>query len=185
MKLSVLITGISGSGKTSLSLMLAEMGYVAHDMDSVEGLFSMRDRDTMKPVVGYDSNDLDKVRRMRWICDVDRLKALLSNSDSSLNFYCGAASNLFDLMSLFDAVILLKATHDTTRSRLSNRTTSDHGRTAKIQDYILKYKDWWDNELEKKGAIAVDSNGSLAMVAAEVLRVVTAPTAIKPIDTCR
>lgn len=44
MKKSILITGVSGVGKTSISQKLNEMGYRAYDMDSEPELFSMVDK---------------------------------------------------------------------------------------------------------------------------------------------
>lgn len=169
MNKSVLVIGVSGSGKSSLSQKLREMGYSAYDADSMDRLFSMRDRNTMKPIVDYDNGDIEKVKNMRWICNVDRLKQILVNETNALAFYCGTASNLDEIFPLFDIVILLKASPDIIRHRLSSRTTSDFAKKAEIQDHILTYKDWWEDEVVKKGAVVIDANRDLNAVASEVV----------------
>ena len=67
---SILVTGVSGTGKSSLSKKLNDLGYKACDMDSYAGLFLMVDKQTKKPVENHDNADLEKVKAMDWICDV-------------------------------------------------------------------------------------------------------------------
>jgi len=173
MKKSILITGVSGSGKSSLSKRLNELGYKAYDMEEVPELFSMFDKKTGKPMIAHDNADLKKVLDMDWVCDTAKLAALIANESSSITFYCGNASDMDSILPLFDSVFLLKVGPEAMKHRLSTRTGNDFGRTVEVQDWILTWKDWWENDMQEKGAIVIDAHQSLDDVAKEVAQKAT------------
>lgn len=169
MKKSILITGVSGAGKSSLSKKLNEMGYKAYDMEEVPELFSMLDKKTGKPVVDHDNADLEKVMDMDWVCDTKKLASVVENESASMAFYCGNASDMDSILPFFDSVILLKVGPEAIRQRLTTRTDNDFGRTPEIQDWIMTWKEWWENDMQEKGAVVVDAQKSLDEVAKEVI----------------
>ncbi|MEK6809275.1 MAG: AAA family ATPase [Nanoarchaeota archaeon] len=169
MKKSVLITGESGSGKSSVCDELGKMGYKAYDLDGVPGLFSMIDKKTGKPSVGHDNKDLEKVKNIDWVCDVDKLKNIIANEESNLAFYCGAASNFSEIGLCFNSIVLLKASPENLRHRLTTRTSNDYGNTRDVQDWIMSRKEPWENEVEKNGAIVINADQDLHNIALEVL----------------
>lgn len=174
MKKSILITGVSGAGKSTLSNKLNELGYKAYDMEEVPDLFAMFDKKTGKPVVDHDNADLKKVLDMDWICDTEKLASIIANETSELTFYCGNASDMDSILPFFDMAILLKVGEKAMRHRLTTRTTNDFGRTAEIQDWILTWKDWWENDMKEKGAIVIDTDRNVENVIKEVIEKVTA-----------
>jgi len=172
-KKSILITGVAGTGKTSLSRKLNEMGFKAYDMDDYPGLFTMFDKRTGEPVVDHDNTDLEKVGAMDWVCDTEKLASLITHEPDDIAFYCGNASDMDTILPFFDSVILLKIGQETMRHRLTTRTENDFGRTAEIQDWIMKWKHLYENEMEEKGAIVVDAHQSLDDIAKEVIQKAT------------
>lgn len=145
------------------------MGYTAYDIDDVEGLFTMVDKKTQQPVVNHSNDDLQKVQNIDWICSVDNLKKIIADEKSDIAFYCGNASNLDEIIPSFDLIILLKVDSEVARQRLSTRTSNDFGRTKEVQDWLLSWKDSWEREVEEKGAIVIDANRDLSIVASEVI----------------
>src|SRR3990167_11397506 len=98
MKKSILITGVSGTGKSTISEKLNQMGYKAYDMDSYPGLFSMIDKKTKKPVVDHNNENIEKVVGMDWICDKTKLESIIKDESNELAFYCGSASNMEEIL---------------------------------------------------------------------------------------
>lgn len=170
MKKSILITGVSGVGKTSLSNKINEMGYKSYDVDDIPGLFTMIHRKTKLPIKNHDNADLEKVKAMTWICDIEKLKSLIKNEQNDLAFYCGGGSNVYQMMELFDRVILLKLNLETNKYRLSNRTDNNFAKTPEVQDYVMGKKDKWEKIMEEKGAFVVDANKDLDSIAKEVIK---------------
>ena len=169
MKRSILITGVAGSGKTTISNKLKEMGYTAYDIDRVKGLCRMVHKETGATLEKQDNDNLEEVVKGDWICDADELKKLIANTPDKIAFYCGVNSNMEELIPLFDKLIMLKANEEATRERLTNRTSNDFGRTAEVQDWIMTWKDWWEKEMIEKGAVVIDSNRPLDGIVKEII----------------
>ena len=169
-KKSILITGTSGTGKTSLSKRLRDMGYSTHDLDDIKGLFCMIVKNTKQPFVNYDNDNLQKVKNMNWVCGVDKLKSIITNEINKVAFYCGNASNLDEVVPMFDSVVLLKASPEVIRQRLSSRISNDFGRTKEVQDWLMGGRELWEKEVEKFGAIVIDANQGLDVVASNVVK---------------
>ncbi len=169
MKKSVLIVGMSGVGKTSVSKKLTEMGYKAYDLDSELGLCTMVYKGTETPVVDHDNADLEKVKNIDWIYDKAKLIALITNEPSEIAFYCGSATNTDELLPLFDKVVLLTVEPDAVRHRLTTRSENDFGKTKEVQDWLLESKEEGEMELEAKGAIVINANKDLEAVAKEIV----------------
>ena len=171
MKKSIFITGMAGSGKSTISKELNLLGYRAHDIEADEyGLFTMVRRDTGKPFEDYDNADLGKVKIARWICDTDKLKILLSKQNEDLAFYCGVASNNDEVMSLFDVSILLQASKETIYKRLLTREgKDDYGNTEEGRQNALGWKDEFEEKMRKMGMLTVDANSSPREVAEEII----------------
>lgn len=172
MKKSILIAGMSGVGKTSVSKQLTQMGYKAYDMDSEPGLCSMVYKGTEELVIDHDNANLEKVKNISWICDKTKLAALIANEPSEIAFYCGSVTNTDDILPLFDKVILLTVEPDIVRHRLTTRSENDFGRTKEVQDWLLESKEDGEGAMEAKGALVIDAHKPLDQVAQEIVNLV-------------
>ena len=84
----IFITGVAGSGKSTVSHELARMGYPSHDIEESDyGLFVMVRKDTGEIFEDYDNSDLEKVNTARWICDPNKLRNLLDKQTEDIEFY--------------------------------------------------------------------------------------------------
>ena len=171
MKKSILVTGVAGSGKSSVSKKLNDLGYKAYDIEEMDGLFKIVNKNTGEVYEDFENNDLEKVKNMDWNCDLKKLQEIIENETSEIAFYCGTASNWEDLIGLFDKIILLKASPEVIERRLSTRSVKDFGGTKEVRDWALEWKDWLENEKEKKGAIVIDGNGYPEEVARNIIKV--------------
>lgn len=175
MKKSIFITGVAGSGKSSISKELNKLGYKAYDIEELEGMFKMIRRDTGEDFEDYNNADIEKVKNADWICDKNKLKELLQKQNDGIMFYCGVASYNDKMIPFFDQTILLKASPEVVRKRLNNREgTDDMGNTAENREWVLSWKDWWENQMVEQGAIVVDADGSSTEVAQKIIEMVQA-----------
>jgi len=170
MNKSVIIIGISGSGKTAVSKELRRRGYIAYDIESIKGLCGMFDKKTGAAARKYDKSDIKSVKQHDWICNKSKLKKLMRKNTKGIVFYCGIVSNLIELLPLFDEVILLRASKKTLRKRLSTRKSNDFGRNPEVQEWIFSWKKWWEDRMLKRGIIVVNANQSLQKVASDILK---------------
>jgi len=168
----ILVTGFSGVGKSTIAVKLREMGYHAHDLDEVSEMFTALHKGTGKVMEHWDTADLDTVKNFQWMCDKEQLRSLMDRDSGEFVFCCGAATNIAELVDLFDVVILLVASHEVIRNRLTNRTNNTWGKTKEIQDYILlERKDDRPEILKAKGAIVVDTSQPIEDVVKEIVRI--------------
>lgn len=172
MKKSILITGVPGSGKSSVCRELTDLDYAAYDIESIEGICKMVRKDTGENFVDFDNADLEKVKNSDWICDKDKLQELIRAQTEEIAFYCITTSNTEEIIPLFTDIILLRPSPETVRKRLSNREgKEDMGNVKETREWILSWKDWWENKMIEKGAVAIDANGTLKDIAQKILDV--------------
>ena len=97
----VLITGMSGTGKSTVILELAARGYPAIDTDD----------DGWHEWVTVAAKDLPPglPPGPDWVWREDRMRALLAREDGELLFVSGTASNQTRFYDRFDHIILLSA----------------------------------------------------------------------------
>lgn len=169
MKKSFLVTGICGVGKTTLGRALSEKGFRAYDMDAQPNLFARIDKSTGRPVVAPDNSNLAQVVNSDWICDKAKMARMIARESAPVSFYCGAASNLAEIVPLFDGVFLLTATQDLIRERLTFRTGNSYGKTREVQDWIMTLKEPLERDMESRGAIVIDANRPIDAVARDVI----------------
>ena len=94
----------------------------------------------------------------------------MASQKSDLAFYSGIASNMDDILPLFNKVIVLQPDPKILNERLKNREgTEDIGNTQEGRDIILGWKDWWEDEMKKKNAILIDANASVEEISKTIL----------------
>ena len=171
MNKSILITGVAGTGKSAVCDELNKLGYKAFGLEDIDGLFTMIHKKTGKPFKNYDNDNFEMVKQADWICDKKKLQRLMRKNSEGFVFYCGAVSNLDDLLPLFDKIFLLKTSQKILRERLTTRTSNDFGRTAEVQKWVFSWKSWWENHMKEKGAIVIDAGRSLRKIAENIIRI--------------
>jgi dephospho-CoA kinase len=104
----VLLTGMSGTGKSSVVRALAARGYKAVDTDD-----------------GWSEPLPDG--RQRW--REDAIEELLATEDADVLFVAGCEENQVRFHPLFDHIVLLSAPPETLVRRLASRTGNPYGKT--------------------------------------------------------
>jgi dephospho-CoA kinase len=114
----ILVTGMSGTGKSSALAELARRGFWAVDTDEP----------------GWTAEDADGGR---W-WDEKRILQLLAEEGPTL-FMSGTVSNQGRFYDRFDAVVLLSAPADVLLDRISARTTNDYGKSLEERELVLTH----------------------------------------------
>lgn len=123
----VLITGMSGSGKSAVVFELLDRGCRAVDLDTPDWSewVDVGSADPLTPAEGKD-----------WRWREDRVRALLSEATERPLFVSGCAENMGRLLPLIDLVVLLSAPVTTIMERLAARAADGYGHTAGEQQKV-------------------------------------------------
>jgi dephospho-CoA kinase len=159
----VLITGMSGTGKSSVIRELAARGYRAHDLDTPEWSqwIDADPSDALTPAEGKD-----------WVWREDRVRALLSTPEDGTLFISGCAENMERLFPLIDRVILLSAPVETIMERLMARSTGNYGNAAEERRKVSELISTIEPLLRKSAHHEIDTRGTVHATVDEILRVV-------------
>jgi len=168
MNKSILITGVAGTGKSSVCDELEKLGYKAFGIEDIEGMFTLSNKETGKKIETYDGYNVEQVKKHDWKCDIDKLKELMSKQ-KGIVFYAGVASNMDDILSLFDMLFLLKASPETLTKRLNKRKSNKFGGIKEVQEWLFSWKDWWEESMVSNGAIVIDANQDLKKVVEDII----------------
>lgn len=145
----VLLTGMSGTGKSSVIAALAALGYKAIDTDD-----------------GWCEPLPDG--RQRW--REDAITALLDTEDADVVFIAGCEENQVSFHSRFDLIILLSAPAQTMAERLAARTGNPYGKARGDMDRILSDLAAVEPLLRKAAHHEIQTTIPLADVVSKVLR---------------
>ena len=150
----VLLTGMSGTGKSTVIAVLAARGFKAVDLDT-PGWSE------------YGPNG-------DWVWCENRIQDLLSVEDGGILFVSGCAENQVRFHPQFDRIILLSAPADVLVERLTTRTNNSYGKHPDELADVLSYLEAVEPRLRRVAGHEVDASAPLDEVVATVLRLVEA-----------
>jgi dephospho-CoA kinase len=119
MRRRVLVTGTSGTGKSSALVELRRRGFDVIDTDE-PGWTEWGDED------GH-------------VWREGRIDEVLARDRDAPLFVSGTVSNQGRFYPLFDAVVLLSAPAEVLLQRIESRTTNDYGKNAEERELILEH----------------------------------------------
>jgi shikimate kinase len=154
----ILLTGMSGTGKSTLIAALAARGYKAVDTDADTWCAWVRDTD----------GEPD------WVWREDRMRALLATEDADVLFVSGCKTNQGRFYPQFDHVILLSAPVPVLLERLASRTTNPYGKKPEELAQILAHVRSVEPLLRRTASLEVDTNAPVAVVVETILQAVCA-----------
>jgi shikimate kinase len=163
----VLLTGMSGTGKSTVIEELAARGYKAVDLDSDEW------SEWVAYTGGPEDSPVEPVRD--WVWREDRVQSLLSTEDSDLLFVSGCAMNQGKFRPQFDQIVLLSAPAAVIVERLATRTNNPYGKHPDEVARVLGLIQTIEPLLRKAAGYEIDTSAPLDEVVTKVLRLAQAP----------
>lgn len=159
----VLLTGMSGTGKSTVIKELAARGYEAVDTDEggLSELVSVPDDEPTGLDPGQD-----------WVWREDRIHDLLSTCDADVLFLGGCSPNQGMFYPWFDHVVLLTAPADLIVERLATRTNNPYGKRPEDVARTLGLLQTVEPMLRRGAGLVIDTSVPLDRVVARVLRLV-------------
>jgi shikimate kinase len=122
----ILVTGMSGTGKSSALAELGRRGYRVVDTDEP----GWREyREYVEPC--------DEVHRGEWLWVEEKIAGLLDSDDGRSLFVQGCVRNQAKFYDRFDAVVLLSAPAAVLLERIAVRTTNNYGKAPVERAMIL------------------------------------------------
>lgn len=173
--LRVLITGMSGTGKSTLLDRLASRGYKTVETDAQPSLrtFVARAGDDRQVSRNYSSNSADWAESAgqegEWIWNEERIQQLLSTEDAEVLFLCGAARNQGKFYSQFDHIVLLSAPVPVIVERVTTRTNNPYGKHVDELAEILTNVETVEPLLRTGATVEIDTSGPIEHVVRAVL----------------
>jgi shikimate kinase len=157
----VLLTGMSGTGKSTMIRLLAERGYKAVDTDSDEWCVWVT-------LPGAPSQEGAATVR-DWVWREERIRRLLATEDAAALFVSGCKSNQGKFRAQFDHVVLLSAPTPVLVERLRTRTNNPYGKGSGELAEILGYVQTVEPLLRKSATLEVDTSDPAEQVLQTIL----------------
>jgi shikimate kinase len=148
----VLITGMSGTGKSTVLKRLGELGYKVVDTDY--GGFTIE-------------VDSDEGPERLW--REERVQEVLSADDSHLLFISGTSRNQVKFYPQFDHIVLLSAPAHVLVERLTARTNNPYGKNANEVEETLQFLRTVEPMLRGPATLEIDTRAPLEHVITAIL----------------
>lgn len=154
----VLITGMSGTGKSSVISALAALGHTAVDTDY--GGWCVPPDGSEPP---------DEAARPGWVWDPKRMAALLASELESMLFVGGCVENQGDFYESFDEIVLLTASPAVVEERLTARSTNTYGKDPGELAQALEDQRMLEPMLKRRATMVIDTEAPIEQVMDAIL----------------
>lgn len=160
MTVRVLITGMSGTGKSSVTAELARRGYRAVDLDGSEYFELVPAPEGAVTGVGGG---------MDWVWNAEKVATLLDSAGSEPLFVSGCSPNQGQFASCLDRILLLTAPVAVIRARLATRTNNEFGKDPGELERTMQIIAEIEPLLRRSADVVIDTAAPLDEVVARVL----------------
>ena len=167
----IYITGVEGSGKSTVCQELVRRGFDARDMDI--SIACIHSRETGLPdadIPDYRLRTKEWTDQHSWRIIPDEIIDLARESKGKTIYLCGTADNEEDFLTFFDKVVALHADKATVKQRmLSRKGKNNYGKVAFELDIVFdKYRDI-DAKYKRMNAKVIDATQPISKIVGEIV----------------
>jgi dephospho-CoA kinase len=152
--LRILVTGMSGTGKSSALEGLRSRGYVTVDTDT----------DEWSQWETLADGTLD------WIWNETAMGSLLTMPHETPLFVAGCKTNQGGFYPFFDHIVLLSAPVEVLLERVAKRTNNSYGKSLHERQQIIDYVETVEPRLRRSATMEIDASAPLAAVVDQLAR---------------
>jgi dephospho-CoA kinase len=162
-----LITGVAGTGKSTIAKELRQRGFAAYDTE--EGFSYYVDKQTGERCTYPKQPSQEWYDGHERVFDEKILMNLLKKHADEPLFICSITANQSKYYTEFDKIFLLSAPDDVITHRLGTRTNNYFGRNPLDLQRVIGRHQQFDDELKAIGAVTIDSTQPITGVADQIL----------------
>lgn len=172
----IYVTGISGSGKSTVLHELRSRGYTAFGTDE-DGIASFHDRKTGERLENPPTEAAQRTPEWRkqyvWRITPECVRELKDESRDRDIFLCGVAENEDEVWGMFDHHVALVVDDATLVHRITTRTNNNFGQVEHEMASILEWQASTAENYARFGHVIVDATQPVANVVDVILSTVT------------
>ena len=170
--MKTLITGISGSGKSTIVAELKRLGEQTVDLDTA-GVCGWFNKASGVQTQYKEGAGPVWINEHRWQVITPKLVALMQKFSQDRNIYVAgkvARIQIPDMTKIFDRIILLKPNDEVIDERLSSRISNadNFARTKEERETIIKNRQEFEDACLDAGAILLDNHGTVEEVVKKI-----------------
>ncbi len=167
------ITGVSGTGKSSILRELRARGFEAYGVDEdVYANWVNRKTGSVVAFPGWHNVDMHQwYRDHMWVMDADAVTALQQTAEMEGKevFLCGGTAGEEAVWHHFARVFALVVDVETLQRRINQRSGNDFGKTPEELREILDWHKVSQETYRNRGALFIDATGPLDAVVDDIL----------------
>jgi len=165
--MKILITGVAGTGKSTISKALNERGIISIDFSDIPDFCYWRDKTTKEKVEYSPVSDIKWLDSHERICDIKKLKEVLSQH-KDLVITGVVSGNQTEYFNLFDKVLLLRCSPETLIHRMQTRETL-WGKTEAERNHTIRWQKVFDFKCLSNNVISINTEGTLDAVMDKII----------------
>jgi dephospho-CoA kinase len=165
------ITGVAGSGKSTVTLELRKRGYEAYDSDDDLARWQNKRTGYVHPKSTVKSEDRTQefLKNHAWQIPRSEVQKLFDKAKDNIIFLCGVASNESQLQDLFEKIFELTIDDATITHRLSTRTNNNWGKQSHELQKTLDENHSFSTDYTDNNYVIIDAIQAIELVVDEIL----------------
>ncbi|MFA7191766.1 MAG: AAA family ATPase [Candidatus Paceibacterota bacterium] len=161
------ITGMAGSGKSTIARMLTQNNIRAIDIDDHD-LSRWVNKETGEVVQRQPGADKYFFKNNASALDIERLFKMIEEMEGPV-FVVGLADNQKDFINKFDKVFLLRCHPSALIQRINSRNDNSFGKDEEARNMIIRGNEKFENKMMDLGAIPIDTSMPIDKVYEELM----------------